>query len=369
MKKYIITVFFILLPILSSAEPIRVVLLNPGGNHWFWEMVVGYMQAAAEDLDMELEVVTSDWNHLLTIEQSKKVVNRKNPPDYIITGNEKGNAGEIIKICDKAGVNVFLFSNGFANSEDITAFGDPREKYKHWIGEIIPNNFSAGYQMGKVLIDEALSDNLTGKDGKVNIAAISGAFATHASVERVKGLKKVINEYEDKVNLLQIVQGDWTFERGKEVGKGLFHRFEDVKIIWGANDTTALGAMEAAAAVGKKPGDDVLFGGCGWYAPALHKIKTGKLTTSLGGHFMEGGWAMVLIHDYHHGKDFFPDTIKTYMYSIDKTNIDKYLTVFGNQNWNKIDFKKFSKVYNPTLKSYDFSLHAVFKQFQISKSD
>ena len=124
-----------------------------------------------------------------------------------------------------------------------------------------------------------------------------------------------------------------------------------------------MGAMNAAISQGKTPGDDVFFGGCGWYTPALDMIREGTLTTSVGGHFMDGGWAMVLLHDYHHGKDFISDPIETKMYSIDKRNVEKYSKTFVKQQWSKIDFKKFSKVHNPHLERYDFSLEAVLQQF------
>ncbi|BCS97201.1 sugar ABC transporter substrate-binding protein [Desulfoluna limicola] len=326
-------------------------------------MTIDFMQAVAEDLDMELEVVTSDRDHFLTVQQAKEIVSRKNPPDYIITGNEKSNAGQIIRISDEAGIKIFLISNGFVFPKDIEAYGRPREKYKHWIGEMIPNNFSAGYQMGKVLINKALALNLTAQDGKIHIAAIAGAFGTHASVERVRGLQTVVGEFSDKVKLLQVFPGDWTSERAEKVGRGLFRRYKEVQIIWGANDTTAIGAMNAAISIGKTPGKDVLFGGCGWYAPAIQKIQEGTLTTSVGGHFMDGGWAMVLLNDYHHGKDFISDPIETDMFLLDKSNIEKHSIVFVKQQWSKIDFKKFSKVHNPSLKRYDFSLEAIFQQF------
>ncbi len=202
----ILIVVSIIFPLSASAEQIRVVLLNPGGNHWFWKMVIDFMQAAAEDLDMNLEVVTSHRNHLLTVRQAEEVVSRRNPPDYIVTGNEKSNAGKVIEAADRAGVKIFLFSNGFVNPKDIKKYGRPREKYKHWIGEMIPNNFSAGYQMGKVLIDEALSAG--SREGNVKIAAIAGTHATHASIERVRGLRKAVDEHRNKVKLLQVVPGD-----------------------------------------------------------------------------------------------------------------------------------------------------------------
>ena len=81
---------------------------------------------------------------------------------------------------------------------------------------MIPNNFSAGYQIGKTLINRALASHSTDRGGKIPIAAIAGAFATHASSERVRGLRAVVDEFSDQVELLQVLPGDWTFERAEK---------------------------------------------------------------------------------------------------------------------------------------------------------
>ena len=60
----------------------------------------------------------------------------------------------------------------------------------------------------------------------------------------------------------------------------------------------ALGAMEGVVAAGKSPGKDVFIGGLNWDPPALDKVKDGALVTTVGGHFMIGGWALVLLYDY-----------------------------------------------------------------------
>ena len=77
---------------------------------------------------------------------------------------------------------------------------------------------------------------------------------------------------------------------------------------------------------------------------------------------MEAGWALLLMHDYHFGYDFISDTgteITTTMQALTEENINDYLRKFGDGNWNKIDFRRFSKKYNPHLSKYDFSLDAV----------
>ena len=75
---------------------------------------------------------------------------------------------------------------------------------------------------------------------------------------------------------------------------------------------------------------------------------------------------MVLIHDYHKGADFvdlgFEFTAP--MTVIDKTNVARYLAIFGDQNWDKIDFNKFSRWKNTPLKNYQFNLTKILNQFK-----
>ena len=364
MKKILLFLLILFFPFALWAKPIKVVLLNPGGTHWFWQMSIDFMKASAEDLNMELEVITSDWNHYLTIQQMKEIAKRKNPPDYIITGNEKSIAGKIIEIADRAGIDIFLFSNGFVRQSDHDTYGEPREKYKHWIGQMIPDNFSVGYQIGKILIQEALLKNLTAPDGLVHIAAISGAYGTHSSIERVRGLHQIVDEYKNHVKLLQVISANWDGKSAEEITERLFKRYGEINVIWGANDTMAMGAINAVTLFGKTPGTEVLVGGCGWYPPAIEKVSEGVLTTTVGGHFMDAGWVMVLLHDYHHGHDFIADGIQSTMQSIDQSNVQRYKDIFGTPDWRKIDFKKFSKVYTPSLKKYDFRLEKILDQFE-----
>ena len=95
----------------------------------------------------------------------------------------------------------------------------------------------------------------------------------------------------------------------------------------------ALGAMDAAIARGRKPGKDIFIGGLNWSAEALERVQDGKMVASIGGHFMQGGWAMVLIHDYHMGRDFADLGVEftAPMTVIDQSNVAEYLDVFRNQ--------------------------------------
>ncbi|MBN2655988.1 MAG: ABC transporter substrate-binding protein [Spirochaetales bacterium] len=325
-------------------------------------MATDFIIPAAEDLGIALEIQYSYRNHIHTEEQARAALARNNKPDYLLIGNEKSTAGSLVEMVEEAGVKVFLMNNGFVLPHDIEKYGKPREIYQYWIGQYIPDNISAGYKMGKMLIERALQTNMTDSDGKINLFAIAGTFQTHASDMRVLGLKKAVNEFRDSVRLLQIVPGDWTEDTAKSKMSLAYSRYPHINVVWGVNDATAEGAIRALEERGGSPGKDILFAGCNWDRGAVQLVLEEKMVTTVGGHFMDGAWALVLLYDYHHGIDFINSIPKPEMYSIDRFNVNSYLQLAQENEWDKIDFRSFSRFLNPELKNYDFSIDIILDQ-------
>ena len=227
-----------------------------------------------------------------------------------------------------------------------------------------PSDEQAGYDLGNVLVDEAKKKSLVGSDGKVHVAAITGSLADPPGVLRKAGLERAMKERDDAV-LHQIVPGKWQKEFAMETFPTLLKRYPEVTVGWGANDPTSLGIIEASKQLGKTPGKDFLSGGIDWTGEALGIIEKGEMTASIGGHFMEGGWVMVLLYDYANGIDFASESVDmaSRMGVLTQENLSSYQQHFGTGDWSKIDFTKFSKKLNPDLKEYDFTLDAILKQF------
>lgn len=348
----------------AREERMRVVFLNPSSQQdWFWAMTTDFLMAAAEDLRVDVEVFYADRNHILAIQQGRDVLNRPSLPDYVLTGNDKRSAGPIIELAETCGVDVFIFNNGFVQPQDIERYGMPRQHYRRWIGQYIPDNYAAGYKIGEVLIRNGLARSLSDKDGRFNIIALAGSFATHASSERVRGLEEIVAAHAADVSLLQVIPGDWSEKTARLKSQLMFKRYARKRIgaVWGANDAMVFGAINSANEIGITPGKDMLFGSCGWYTDAIRMVKRGTLTTTVGGHYMDGAWSLILLYDYHHGLDFIDDPVKSEMNVIDSGNVDRYLSAFGQEDWRRIDFTLLSKALNPSLKHYDFGLETVFE--------
>jgi ABC-type sugar transport system substrate-binding protein len=363
----IITVLFF--PISALAEDnLRITFINPGFSDKdnptgeFWLSVSSFMKAAAEDLNIDLEIIYSDRNHIKMKEIAKKIVARKIPPDYLLVVNEKFSAEKIVEDAEKRNVKVFVMLNRFEGDQN-KKMGQPRGKYKNWIGTLIPDNRYAGYQIAKLLIDHSLKAGVKADDGRLYLLGYAGDLVTQASVERVEGLKQAVSEYPD-VDLKQVISCNWSKDEAKYKTPLFLKRYPQIGAIWGANDPIAIGAIEGAVAAGKTPGKNIFFGGLNWDAPGLEKVKNGEMVTSLGGHFMTGAWALILLYDYHHGKDFVNEgtQLKYKIFrALHKQNINHFLSKFGDRNWGKIDFTKFSKALNPNISKYDFNLETLLE--------
>ncbi len=136
-------------------------------------------------------------------------------------------------------------------------------------------------------------------------------------------------------------------------------RYPQAPVIWAAGDTMAQGVITAIEDAKKVPGKDILTAGVDWDETALTAIKNGKLEADAGGHFMEGAWAVVVVHDYMAGIDFAKDgspSLASRMGMLTADNLAKYTKKFGTQDFEQIDFKKLSKKENPKLKAYDFDM-------------
>ncbi|MBI5590957.1 MAG: ABC transporter substrate-binding protein [Deltaproteobacteria bacterium] len=346
----------------AQTDRMRVAFINPGTSDpndptgGFWLSVSAVMKESARQLNIDLEIIYSERDHIRMQQQAREVAGRPVLPDYLIVVNEKLAADEMVKSADRAGLKVFVMSNGFSGEQAIQ-MGRPRDKYKNWIGSLIPDNRFGGYQIARGIIDRAAKTGAARVD-RIRLLAISGDPATMASTQRVEGLKQALSEHPD-VELQQVFMGEWRQDRAREQTKIALTRYPKTDAIWAANDPMAIGAMEGAIEAKRQPGKDIFIGGLNWDPPALERVKNGSLSVSVGGHFMIGGWVLALLYDHHHGRDFADEGVEfqcPLFGPLDSKNIDAFLGKFGDRNWSKIDFTRLSKVHNTHAHKYNFSV-------------
>lgn len=349
----------------GSDKKIKVAFFGPShGTHLFWRDYVNFMQGACNDLDIDLTVNHAGLGSPIIERQVREALSGQNKPDVIIFKNFKRVAPTILELAEKAKVAVMITNAGLTG-ENKEKYGKPREKFKYWIGQMLPEDENAGYDQANLLIEYAKKHGKTDSDGKVYMIAITGTLVDESAILRNIGLKRAIKNQKDVI-LQQLVSAHWQKDRAKKVFFGLSERYPETTVVWGGNDPMAMGILEGMKEKKLTPGHDMIVGGIDWTKEGIEAVQSGKMVTTLGGHFMEGGWLMVLAYDYFHGSDFGNESteMRTSMDPITKENVNTFLTHLGDQNWDKIDFRKFSKVFNPKLKKYNFGLEAILSQFK-----
>ncbi|WP_371133364.1 ABC transporter substrate-binding protein [Pseudomonas sp.] len=336
----------------------NVVFLNPGkSNEAYWVSYTQFMQAAAADLGINLQVLYAERDPPKMLEQARAVLQGPQPPDYLVFVNEQYAGPEILRL--SKGTQVKLFAvNSTLTPDQQSLIGQSREKYPNWIGSLVPNDEEAGYIMAKGLITQAQRVN---SQAALQMLAFSGVKQTPAAQLRERGLQRALAEH-PQVRLQQLVNSEWNRQRAYEQAQVLLPRHPGVSLIWSANDEMAFGVMRAAQELGKTPGRELLFSALNNSVEVLQARLDERVSVLVGGHFTAGGWALVLLHDYDAGLDFAQrggkDRQDPLFMRLDKPQAAQLLKRIKEQGYG-LDFRRFSAVTQPQMRDYHFSLQAL----------
>lgn len=350
-------VMLITAPLRPEENKVKIVFFSPRGpDDIFWEQFASFMKEAIDDLGMEMKVYFANGNHVKMVEQAEHALKEDNP-SMLVFQNFKKQGRVILEMAEAARVPSFIVNAGFSERDEL---GKPREKFKYWIGEMLPDDEEAGFVLADILIRNAPSR----PDGSVYMVALTGNIADSASAERQRGLERAVRIH-PHVRLQQVFSTDWSSDMARMKFNLLKKsRYPDTSVVWAAGDAVALGVISGAGDLDLKVGTDIITGGVDWSAEGLRSVLAGEMTATMGGHFMEGAWVAVLAYDYFHGKDFAAETVRmrSRMSAVTKVNAESYINALGRENWGKIDFRKFSKALNSAALQYDFSVQSVLNQ-------
>jgi ABC-type sugar transport system substrate-binding protein len=341
----------------SVARAQSVAFINPGkSDEVYWVTAAQAMQAAARSLGMTFEVRYAQREPLKTLEIAREMVARPagKRPEYIVVTDDYSVADRLLAIIDPAGVKSFLAYSSIPVDQR-GGIGSPRGKYKGWLGSLEPQAEDAGYLTARALIERGKKEKAFGPDGKLHMLAIAGDRSTPSSINRNQGMHRAVAEA-PMVVLEEEVYAAWARENAAQQAESLYRRYPDVKLVWAGNDLMAFGAMAAWEKRGGKPGVDAWFSGVNTSTEALEAVKSGRLTSLAGGHFITGAWALVMIYDYHHGRDFADEGLelrRPMFAEFTPALADRYIERFSG-GFDGVDFSRYSKVRNSKLRRYNF---------------
>jgi ABC-type sugar transport system substrate-binding protein len=353
----------------ADAKPLNIVFVSPGKTgEVYWDMVGQTMQAAGRKLNAEVEVLTSERNYRTMQELGLGVVARPDKPDFLILSNEESAAVPILEAAEAAGVKTLLLSNSLIG-EDARRLGPPRAKLRNWLGDITTDLTTAGARMANALIGAARNEKWQSPDGKIHLLGIGGDEITPASIARNAGLQLAVAAAPDVV-VDRMLFANWTQSEAEQVAANYLSWAERKGIrpagIWAGNDPMALGALRAVEAAGITPGETIQVVGLNWSEDALREIKAGRLLLTDGGHFLLGGWSIVLLRDYADGCDFAVNSphVEVKTSAITRDNLGSVAALIKSRGFDRIDFARF-RAKPDHCGQYDFSVDALISSLSL----
>ncbi|MHC5068479.1 MAG: ABC transporter substrate-binding protein [Planctomycetota bacterium] len=370
-RRYHLSLIFLLAGSLLAAE-------DNGGLHFayfgqlnaehpFFRQSLAFQRAVANDLNCTLTPYFAEMDQIRYQQQLTDALEGRNlqrPIDGLVFMNMKQQETKLLNTLDQYQVPAILHISAF----DYSKVGRPREQHPNWIGHLDQDNTQVGYQLAKTLITTALACGLNDEDGRLHLFAVNGNPNGEDGRGRERGLRRAVAEYGDQLVLHQCFHAtDWSQAAGQRHAEIGLRRYPQSAVIWSGNDDIALGVIEAIRLSGRQPGKDVLTGGIDGTLNAIRMVQTQEMTCTYGALFMHAGWATILLHDYLHGIDFVNDigTVSILPSEvIDQQRATDILTLLGDLDWSRIDFKRFSKVHNPELTRYRFNIDTALEQLR-----
>ena len=336
----------------ARTAPIHVAFVGPApSTSSYWKNTMIPMAEAARQLNIKITFHHPSYEQRFNLTPLiEKVLSAKQKPDYLISVFRDINAIKLLTIVEKYRTPFISISTSVSRIEQ-SKTGKPQQYFKYWLAQITADDISSGRLMAAELYQT--SKQVT-PEAKVNLLAIGGNKIFEASRLRDLGLQQEVENHQD-LAFLQLVHTDWQIDTAKNKSEKLFNRHKKIDAIWTANADIALAVVDVLQqATGIKP---PLIGTVDWTKKAFDAIDKNHLSFSLGSNHLHGLWALIMFHDLAHGYQLSAESdqnITTKYLKADKENLTEIRPFLTPSHWKKVDITQYSKVFNQTLKTYDF---------------
>ncbi len=308
-------------------------MIVPTLDAQFWNNYVAFAKEGAKELGVKLIVL-----------------NANNKPDslpkYIEDLTSRGVDGMIVVpywATDKVALRntkrakiPLMFADTYSDVQP----QDP--KYPNYIGFIGPSDEDAGYRMANALF-EAIQP---GANGKKAIGVVDGTPGTSVAIDRAKGLDRALKEHPEVV-VAGRVSGNFVRDESQTAFAPVLQAHPEIKGVWAANGGTATGVMTAIQNAGKEPGKDIQVVAMDLNPENVQAVESGKLLYDIGGHWLQGGFALVLMYDHLNGFKIPADkaNMKISLLPLTKDKVPAFRKLYPN-GVPAYDFKAHSKTYS-----------------------
>lgn len=330
-------------PIHASRSSATVTFVNPGiPGERFWDTVILTMQAAARDLNLELEVLHANRKHSSMRNLIEQTLERDTPPDYLVLVNDSNIATRMLPAIEASPCKVLMIIHGVEDSLR-PAYGVPGSLYTSWIGSLLPDMESAARHTSRALI-AGVRQQLA--PPPYHGLALIGNNSSSGLKRMNQGMLEVLANAEGVV-LDRVLEARWNAKDAERLTarylRWLARQGKTPDLVWAGNTDMVIGAIKALKAVNLVAGEDVLLAGLNWSPNSIEMVEDGRLLLTSGGHAMAGAWAMVMLRDHADNASLPARQVIFPMSAITTNNVAIYGPSLKQPDYDLVDFASFTR--------------------------
>jgi ABC-type sugar transport system substrate-binding protein len=315
----------------AGAEPKKVTissLVQPLVNPWVANNV-NFQKLVAKALKIELLVISDKGTEDSSIAAMQGLIAQR--PDGILFDPITRAAGEAdakaLEAAEIPGV-----------TEDRLVVPNIKDyKGKFLVAQVTQSNEQWGYDMMMTLLGQ----------GAKNIVAIMDGPGVTTVEEAWKGALQAIAAHPG-VKVLEVSRQSKSRENAMATMERYLARFApgEVDGCWCIGSTVGLGALQAIKQAGRQ--NEIKVSTADDDDSVIAAIKDGSLSSTLGGHWMNGGFGLIVLYDYLNGHPPLLPQPQFNLIPINNTNADAYAKRFLNSEpFSADEIRAMSMTYNP----------------------
>ena len=225
----------------------------------YWAQEAKGAQLAAEYYGVEADILTCDSDDNKQIQGIKDYIAQYGDKAiFVVDPSSTANTVNIAETCEDAGVYVSILAH--------RAEGLYPADYPHFVASLMLDDMAIGKATASALF-EAIG-------GEGQVAELQGLLGDDSATNRHAAFEEALKDYPD-IEVVDSQTASWSQSDAMALVENWIVNYPDLKGIFSANDTMALGAVEALKNAGKN--GEIKVSGCDGIEAALNAVKDGDL--------------------------------------------------------------------------------------------
>ncbi|MFY0409759.1 substrate-binding domain-containing protein [Solicola sp. PLA-1-18] len=321
----------------GETDDLTIGISYPTANSPFWKAYNDFIDDGADQLGITVNAVSADENEQKQLSDVQNLISQ-GVDGLIITPQSTSIAPTLLRAAARADIPVVV-------TDRYPGYDPGTEKDADYVAFLGPNDEQAGQGIAEALAEA----------GGDKFLALGGTPGNSVAEGRKSGLEAGISAA--GADLVQFQAAGDSEEKGLSTTENLLQANPkgSVNAVWCFNDNLCMGAIKAAKNAGRE--GDLDFGGMDLTPQAITAIESGDYTVSFGGHWLQGGFGLVILYDQIKGTKPAEGVVKLDLLKVDKSNVAEFKSKFID-NPPDYDFTKLSRADNPDATAdYEITLN------------